>query len=77
MRTFSTDYKADMEGYFRVLPSIIEEMSKAGYHDRYMIVDAWVTMMLRALCWGACHFFVLGERAPIEYFGSQVPVYIG
>ncbi|KAL5348447.1 hypothetical protein ACLOAV_006930 [Pseudogymnoascus australis] len=77
VRTFSTDYRADVEGYFRVLPSIIEEMSKTGYHDRHMIVDAWVTMMLRALCWGACHFFVPGERVPIEYFGSQLPVYIG
>ena len=77
IRSFSTDYRADVEGYFRVLPSIVDEMIKIGFHDRQMIVDAWVTMMLRAMCWGACHFFVPGERVPIEYFGSQLPVYIG
>jgi hypothetical protein len=29
------------------------------------------------MCWGACHFFVPGERVPIQFFGSQLPVYIG
>jgi hypothetical protein len=77
LRNWGTDYKADVDGYFRLLPKIIEEMRKTGFHDRTMIVDAWVTMMLRAFCWGACHFFVPGERVPIEYFGSQLPVYIG
>lgn len=77
VRSFGTDYEADMDGYFRVLPSIIEEVMKTGFRNRRMIVDAWVTMMLRAMCWGACHFFVPGERVPIEYFGSQLPVYIG
>lgn len=72
-------YKADIDGYFRLLPKIVEEMKKtgAGFQDQYMVVDAWVTMMLRAMCWGVCHFFVPGERVPIQYFGSQLPVYIG
>ncbi|KAF8854108.1 hypothetical protein BDZ45DRAFT_747872 [Acephala macrosclerotiorum] len=76
-RTWSNDYKTDIDGYFRLLPNIVEEMKKAGLHDRQMIVDAWVTMMMRAFCWGAIHFFVPGERVPIQYFGSQLPVYIG
>ncbi|KAL2072673.1 hypothetical protein VTL71DRAFT_12016 [Oculimacula yallundae] len=77
LRNWGADYKADVDGYFRVLPQIIEEMRKTGFHDRQMIVDAWIMMMMRAFCWGACHFFVPGERVPIKYFGSQLPVYIG
>ncbi|KAH7417424.1 hypothetical protein BKA64DRAFT_739944 [Cadophora sp. MPI-SDFR-AT-0126] len=77
VRNWGADYKADVDGYFRMLPQIVEEMRKTGFHDRQMIVDAWVMMMMRAFCWGACHFFVPGERVPIEYFGSQLPVYIG
>lgn len=73
----SVNYKADVDGYFRQIPKIVEEMKKTGFHNQQMIVDAWVTMMLRAMCWGACHFFVPGERVPIQYFGSQLPVYIG
>jgi hypothetical protein len=77
LRSSGSDYKTDVEGYFRVLPMIVEEMAKTGFSDEQMIVDAWVTMMLRAMCWGACHFFVPGERVPIQYYGSQLPVYIG
>ncbi|KAG4429452.1 hypothetical protein IFR05_015063 [Cadophora sp. M221] len=77
LRNWGADYKADVDGYFRVLPQIVEEMRKTGFHDRQMIVDAWVVMMMRAMCWGACHFFVPGERVPVQYFGSQLPVYIG
>ena len=76
-QNLGTDYKADVDGYFKQLPKIVEEMKKTGFHNQQMIVDAWVTMMLRAMCWGACHFFVPGERVPIQYFGSQLPVYIG
>jgi len=76
-QNLGTDYKADVDGYFRQLPKIVEEMKKTGFHNQQMIVDAWITMMLRAMCWGACHFFVPGERVPIQYFGSQLPVYIG
>lgn len=77
LRNWGADYKADFDGYVRLLPKIIEEMRKTGFYDRQMIIDAWVMMMLRAMCWGACHFFVPGERVPIQYYGSQLPVYFG
>lgn len=76
-RNWGTDYKADFDGYVSLLPKVIEEMRKTGFYDRQMIIDAWVMMILRAMCWGACHFFVPGERVPIQYYGSQLPVYIG
>ncbi|TVY73570.1 hypothetical protein LSUE1_G006755 [Lachnellula suecica] len=58
--------------YFRY-----QNLLRTGFVDKTAIVDAWVTMILRALLWGACHFFVPGERVPIQYFGSRLPVYIG
>ena len=39
--------------------------------------DAWVTLLFRACCWGACHDFVPGERVPSEWWESQFPIYIG
>jgi hypothetical protein len=77
LRNLRPDYKADMEEYFAQLPAIIEDMKSTGVSDPCEIVDSWVIMMLRAFCWGACHFFVLGERVPVETFGSQLPVNIG
>lgn len=39
--------------------------------------DIWITMLFRACCWGACHYFVPGERVPLKWVGSQMPIYIG
>ena len=77
LRNWGADYTADVIGYFKALPQIVKEMEKTGFYGDQMIVDAWVVMMLRGFCWGACHFLVPGERVPIQYFGSQLPVYIG
>jgi hypothetical protein len=76
LRSWKTDYVADVKGYFSQLPLIVEQMAKQSVSE-VMCVDAWCTMMVRGMCWGATHFFVPGERVPIEYFGSQLPVYIG
>jgi len=40
-------------------------------------MEAWIVIIFRACCWGACHFFVPGERAPTAHYGSQLSVYIG
>lgn len=76
-RSFTPDYRADVDAYFRKLPAIVERMAQTGVNDPQFVVDAWVTMMMRGFCWGAMHFFVPGERVPVEYFGSQLPVFIG
>lgn len=75
-RELAPDYGADMEGYFAQLPKIVDMMQMQGL-DAKLVVDTWTSMMLRACCWGACHFFVPGERVPTAYYGSQLPVYIG
>jgi hypothetical protein len=64
--------------YFLQLRKIVAAMKIEIPHlPAELIIDAWVSMMLRACCWDACHFFVPGERVPTAYYGSQLPVYIG
>jgi hypothetical protein len=72
------NYEADVEAYFAVWPTILADLSdgKEDYHAK-ILFDTWVVMLFRACCWSACHFFVPGERVPSEYYGSQLPVYIG
>jgi len=43
LRSWGNDYKADVEGYFRAFPEIVEEMTNTGFADKTRIVDAWVT----------------------------------
>lgn len=76
LRNWGTNYEADVEGYFKQLPNIVAEMEKKGV-NRLTCIDMWCTMMVRGMCWGACHFFVPGERVPVQYYGSQLPVFIG
>lgn len=76
LRNWGTDYSADIKGYFKQLPKIVDEMEKKGV-NRLLCIDMWCTMMVRGMCWGACHFFVPGERVPAQYYGSQLPIYIG
>lgn len=70
-------YAEDIKGYFEVLPGIVEKLHKRWGWKKSEVLDLWALMMLRALCWGACHFFVPGGRVPTAYYGSQLPVYIG
>lgn len=75
------DYNLEMEKYFKLFPEILAHLKRE--HEictddfDQEIFDLWVTMLFRACCWGACHSFVPGERVPFEYYGSQLPVYIG
>ncbi|TVY43401.1 hypothetical protein LOCC1_G004571 [Lachnellula occidentalis] len=72
------DSEADVEAYFAVWPTILADVSYDNdEYDEQALFDIWVVMLFRACCWGACHFFVPGERVPSEYYGSQLPVYIG
>ena len=72
------DYEADVEGYFAAWPKILADLADGQDEVREEVLfDAWVVMLFRACCWGACHFFVPGERVPSAYYGSQLPVYIG
>jgi hypothetical protein len=72
-----------MHLYFDYLPNIIEDMNEKGFNDEDLgdrgstITEAWLTMVFRAFCWHRCHYLVPGNRVHSEYYGSQMPVYIG
>ncbi|TVY50192.1 hypothetical protein LCER1_G007534 [Lachnellula cervina] len=78
-KTLNPNYEADVKEYFRLWPYILTDLPSGEYedYDEKALCDIWIVMLFRACCWGACHFFVPGERVPSEYYGSQLPVYIG
>lgn len=66
-----------MAVYFQRLPALAVNLAKKGVGDEDTITAAWVLMMFRAMCWQRCHKLVSGKTVPVEYCGSQMPVYIG
>jgi hypothetical protein len=60
LRSWGNDYKADVEGYFRALPKIVEEMTNTGFPDKIGIVDAWVTSRQSFLFVSLLRLAVLG-----------------
>jgi len=80
------DYEWEISSYFLFAwPKILEDLQKDTFDAevsqddefRRNLFDTWVTMLFRACCWGAIHCFVPGERVPSQFYGSQLPVYIG
>ena len=67
--------RLDLNGRLRIFSPAPEFQTPEALDNPYF--DAWVTMLFRACCWGACHEFVSGERVPSEWWESQLPIYIG
>lgn len=76
MQNFTISEYGQVEQYFDRLPILMDHWKMRGWTNEEQIVDVWTVMMLRAFCWGICHFFVPGERVPIRYYGSQLPVWL-
>ncbi|KAL5347836.1 hypothetical protein ACLOAV_007246 [Pseudogymnoascus australis] len=76
MQNFTGSEYGQVKQYFDRLPILLDHWKMRGWTDEERIVDIWTVMMLRAFCWGICHFFVPGERVPIRYYGSQLPVWL-
>ena len=76
MQNFTISEYGQVEQYFDRLPILIDHWKMRGWTNEEQIVDVWTVMMLRAFCWGNSHFFVPGERVPIRYYGSQLPVWL-
>ncbi|KFY27478.1 hypothetical protein V493_03462 [Pseudogymnoascus sp. VKM F-4281 (FW-2241)] len=76
IQNFTRSEYEQVQQYFRRLPILIEHWKMLGWRNEKQVVDVWTVMMLRAFCWGICHFFVPGERVPIRYYGSQLPVWL-
>ena len=70
--------------YWDYLPSIAVELrAKCGVEEK-VVNEAWIMLMLRAMCWWKCHWMVEGEemigderRVAARYWGSRQKVYIG
>jgi hypothetical protein len=76
MQNFTRSEYDQVRQYFDRLPLLMDHWKMWGWTDKGQILDVWTVMMLRAFCWGICHFFVPGERVPIRYYGSQLPVWL-
>jgi hypothetical protein len=66
-----------MKVYFQRLPDLVTDMETDGLGNREQIMSAWVLMMFRGMCWSRCHVLISGKTIPIQYCGSQLPVYLG
>jgi hypothetical protein len=66
-----------MKVYFQRLPDLVSDMEKEGLGNKEHIMSAWVLMMFRGMCWSRCHVLISGKTIPIQYCGSQLPVYLG
>ncbi|KFY16361.1 hypothetical protein V492_01403 [Pseudogymnoascus sp. VKM F-4246] len=76
MQNFTRSEHDQIRQYFERLPMLMEHWKTWGWTNEEQILDVWAVMMLRAFCWGICHYFVPGERVPIRYYGSQLPVWL-
>ncbi|KFY24317.1 hypothetical protein V491_02202 [Pseudogymnoascus sp. VKM F-3775] len=76
MQNFTGPDYHQISQYFNRLPILTDYWKMRGWTNEKQIIDVWTVMMLRAFCWGICHFFVPGERVPIRYYGSQLPVWL-
>ncbi len=74
-----------MHLYIRRLEKIVDKMTQGGHNknlDRSVIIEAWWTMMLRAICWNRSVEFAFGPQSPdwkpvpSSLYGSKIPVYI-
>jgi hypothetical protein len=61
---------------FEHFPRLKYRLISLNFGTEDFILDVWAIMWVRAFAWGLCHFFVPGERVPVAYYGSQLPVWI-
>lgn len=66
-----------MRVYFQRLPDLVHDMVREGLGTREQIMSLWMLMMFRGMCWSRCHVLISGKTIPIQYCGSQLPVYLG
>lgn len=66
--------------YIDFLPAIVSDMKRKGFDDKQRVMDAWWTLMLRAICWHQSICFLEREpgsiAVPSSLYGSRIPVFI-
>ncbi|PMD34405.1 hypothetical protein L207DRAFT_638901 [Hyaloscypha variabilis F] len=69
---------ASMNVYFDCLDDLAGKVAEYTGCTVELAIDAWVTMIFRAFCWHHCHHLIASQTIlPVEWHGSQMPVYIG
>lgn len=69
----------NMELYFLNLPDVIAIMRDNGCEDEDLVIEAWLTLMLRAFLFTKLHKFssdMKGGYLPRKYYGSRIPVWL-
>jgi hypothetical protein len=82
--------KLGMATYFACLPGLLDQMEREiasggmpglrvpeGCWSREELMAGWVVLVFRAMLWNRCHYLVQGQTVPVQYCGSQLPIYIG
>jgi hypothetical protein len=83
-------FRTGMAAYFVCLEPMLDMMEREiaaggvpglrvpeGCWSREQLMSGWVVLVFRAMLWNRCHFLVKGATVPLQYCGSQLPVYIG
>lgn len=74
-----TQVQVQVQEYFdrlSILRNSFDVTLWQGWSDEKQAEEAWMVMMLKAFAWGVCHFMVPGERVPVSYYGSALPVWL-
>ena len=74
---------ARMHLYIDRIPMVVQFMKEKDYVDEKRVVDAWWTLIFRAMCWHRAHYMIEGKARgyggiPVKskFHNSKLPVYI-
>lgn len=74
---------AGMHLYIDRIPLVVSSLKKKGIHDERLVIDAWWTLIFRAMLWHRGHEIIEGKTRgyggiPVSpsFWGSKLPVYI-
>ena len=82
-KTRSRRTASRMHLYIDRIPMVVHFMKEKHNVDENLVVDAWWTLILRALCWHRAHYMIEGKTRgyggiPVnsKFHNSKLPVYI-
>ena len=80
-RRLACPYAFEMQEFFEDdFAELCKPFSELQWATKSMIIDLWLTLVFRGICWSRLHWMPLNtpfSTVPGRYFGSQLPIYIG
>lgn len=80
-RRLACPYAFEMQEFFEDdFAGLCNRFSELEWAARSTIIDIWLTLVFRGICWSRLHWMALNppfSTVPARYFGSQLPAYIG